>query len=93
MLELLSAVAHDQQFEAEFGQKHVGALRECKQSAGSDLRSFWMLFNLDKDGTVREMLLPGTKLGLCALESLAKDRFVTVPPRTGYWVTVYMKLK
>lgn len=86
--------AYDEQFGAEFGQKHLGPLRQCKQSAGSDLTSFWMLFKLDKDGSVREMLLyPETKLGLCARESLAKDRFARVPPRTGYWVSVYMKLK
>jgi len=53
-----------------------------------------MLFKPDKDGSVREMLIyPETKLGLCAGESLAKDRFATVPPRTGYWVSVYMKIK
>ena len=86
--------AYDEQFGTEFGQKHLGPIRQCKQGDGSDLTSFWMLFKLDKDGSVREMLLyPETKLGLCARESLVKDRFVTVPPRTGYWVSVYMKLK
>lgn len=86
--------AYDEQFGAEFGQRHLGPLRQCKQSAGGDLTSFWMLFRLDKDGSVRELLLyPETKLGLCARESLMKDRFVTVPPRTDYWVSVYMKLK
>jgi hypothetical protein len=84
----------DEQFGTEFGQKHLGPLRQCKQSDGSDLSSFWMLFKLDKDGSVREMLLyPETKLGLCAREALAKDRFGTIPPRTGYWVSVYMKMK
>jgi hypothetical protein len=86
--------AYDEQFGTEFAQKHLGPLKQCKQSDGGDLTSFWMLFKLDKDGSVREMLLyPETKLGLCARESLAKDRFATVPPRTGYWVSVYMKLK
>jgi len=85
---------YDEQFGTEFGQKHLGPLKQCKQSHGSDLTSFWMLFKLDKDGSVREMLLyPETELGSCARESLAKDRFATVPPRTGYWVSVYMKLK
>ena len=85
---------YDEQFGTEFGQKHLGPLRQCKQSDGSDLTSFWMLFKLDKDGSVREMLLyPDTKLGLCARKSLAKDRFATLPPRTDYWVSVYMKLK
>lgn len=45
-----------------------------------------MLFKLDEDGSVRQLLLyPETKLGLCARESLANDRFVTLPPRGGYW--------
>jgi len=86
--------AFDEQFGTEFGQKHLGPLRQCKQSAGGDLTSFRMLFKLDKDGSVREMLLyPETKLGVCAREALVKDRFATVPPRAGYWVSVYMKLK
>lgn len=86
--------AYDEQFGAEFGQKHLGPLRLCKQSAGGDLTSFWMLFRLDKDGSVRELLLyPETKLGLCARDALMKERFATVPPRTDYWVSVYMKLK
>ena len=86
--------AFDEQFGAEFGQKHLGPLRQCKQSSGGDLTSFWMLFKLDKDGSVREMLLhPETKLGLCAREPLAKDHFATLPPRSDYWVSVYLKLK
>src|SRR5215472_2522756 len=85
---------YDEQFGSEFAQKHLGPLRQCKQTGGSDLTSFWMLFRLDKDGSVREMLLyPETKLGSCARKSLVKDRFATVPPRTDYWVSVYMKLK
>ena len=89
-----SGKAYDEQFGTEFGQKHLGPIRQCKQSSGGDLTSFWMLFKLDKDGGVREMLLyPETKLGLCARESLAKDHFATLPPRSDYWVSVYMKLK
>jgi hypothetical protein len=84
---------YDAQFGAEIAQKHLGPVKQCKQSAGGDLTSFWILFKLDKDGGVREMLLyPETKLGMCARELLSKDRFSTVPPRAGYWVSVYMKL-
>ena len=65
---------YDEQFGSEFGQKHLGPLKQCKQTDGGDLASFWMLFKLDKDGSVREMLLyPETKLGLCARKSLAQD--------------------
>jgi hypothetical protein len=85
--------AYDAQFGTEFAQKRLGPVKQCKQSAGGDLTSFWMLFKLDKDGGVREMLLyPETKLGTCARELLLKDKFATVPPRDGYWVGVYMKL-
>jgi hypothetical protein len=84
--------AYDEQLGTEFVQKHLGALRQCKQSAGDDLRSFWILLKLDKDGTVKEVLLyPATKLGTCAREALLKDRFSS-PPRPAYWVGVYMKM-
>lgn len=53
-----------------------------------------MLFKLDEDGSVLEMLLyPEAKLALCARESLVKDHFGILPPRSDYWVSVYMKLK
>jgi hypothetical protein len=53
---------YDEQFGTEFGQKHLGPLRQCKQSDGRDLTSFRMLFKLDKDGNVREnAALPGDK--------------------------------
>lgn len=84
--------AYDEQLGTEFAGKHLGPLRQCKQTAGDDLRSFWILLKLDKDGTVKEVLLsPETKLGTCAREALLKDRF-PAPPRPAYWVNVYMKL-
>jgi hypothetical protein len=84
--------AYDEQLGTEFVQKHLGPLRQCKQSAGDDLRSFWILLKLDKDGTVKEVLLyPATKLGTCAREPFLKDRFLS-PPRPAYWVSVYMKM-
>jgi hypothetical protein len=48
--------AFDEQFGRDFVQKHLAALRQCKQSAGGDLRSFWILANLEKDGTAKEVL-------------------------------------
>jgi hypothetical protein len=84
--------AYDEQLGTEFVQKHLGPLRECKQSAGDDLRSFWILIKLDKDGTVKEVLLyPTTKVGTCSREALLKDKFSS-PPRPAYWVSVYMKM-
>lgn len=84
--------AYDDQMSQEFVGKHLGPLRQCKQSAGGDFSSFWILMKLEKDGTVKEILLyPSTKLGTCAREALLKDTFPP-PPRAGYWVGVYLKI-
>ena len=84
--------AYDEQLGTEFVAKHLDPFRQCKQTAGDDLRSFWILLKLDKNGTVKEVLLyPETKLGTCAREALLKDR-LPAPPRPAYWVSVYMKL-
>ena len=73
-------------------EKHLSALRQCKQSAGNDLDSFWILLRLEKDGGVQEVLLyPTTRLGTCARDTLLRDRFQS-PPRPAYRVDVYMKI-
>jgi hypothetical protein len=85
--------AYDEQLGTEFVQKHLDPVRQCKQNAGGDLRSFWFLLKLDKDGTVKEVLLyPETKLGDCSRDALLKDRFASQPPRSAYWVSVYLKI-
>lgn len=82
----------DQRMGNDFIQKHREPLRSCKQAAGSDLTSFWILLKLNKDGTVEELLLyPTTKLGTCAREGLLKEKFLT-PPRPDYWVGVFLKI-
>lgn len=84
--------ACDEKLGKEFMEKHLSTMKECKQSAGSDLESFWILMKLDKDGAVKEVLLhPATKLGACARETLLKSSF-SLPPKPGYWVSIYMKL-
>ena len=84
--------AYDQQLGTEFFQKHLAPLRQCKQTAGKDLRSFWILLKLDKDGTVKEVLFsPETALGTCARDALLKDKFLQ-PPTPAYWVSVYLKI-
>jgi hypothetical protein len=84
--------AFDQQLGTEFVTRHLGPVRQCKQTAGDDLRSFWILIKLNKDGTAGEILLyPETRLGTCARDALLKDKFLP-PPRPAYWVSVYMKL-
>lgn len=83
---------YDEKLGAEFVQKHLGALRPCKQAAGDDLRSFWILLKVDKDGTVKEVLLsPETKMGPCTREALLKISLLP-PPRPAYWVSIYLKL-
>ncbi len=84
--------AFDEKLGTEFVAKHLAPIHQCKQGAGDDMRSFWMLIKLEQDGTVKEVLLyPETKLGICARAAYLKDRF-PAPPRAAYWVSVYMKL-
>lgn len=84
--------AYDEKLGKEFADKHLSTMKQCKQSAGGDLESFWILMKLDKDGAVKEVLLhPATKMGACARETLLKSTFAA-PPRAAYWVSVYMKL-
>jgi len=84
--------AYDEKLGKEFMEKHLATMKPCKQSAGNDLESFWILMKLDKDGAVKEVLLhPSTKLGTCTRETLLKSAFPP-PPKPGYWVSIYMKL-
>src|SRR5262249_4071295 len=84
--------AYGEQLGTEFMRKHLDPLRQCKQTAGKDLRSFWILLKLEKDGTVKELLLsPETTLGACARPELLKDKFVP-PPAPGYWVSIYLNI-
>jgi hypothetical protein len=84
--------AYDERLGKEFMEKHLTTMKQCKQSAGNDLESFWMLMKLDMGGAVKEVLLhPTTKMGTCARETLLKSAF-SPPPRAAYWVSVYMKL-
>lgn len=84
--------AYDEKLGQEFQEKYLGTMKHCKQAAGNDLDSFWMLLKLDKDGAVKEVLLyPTTSMGTCARKSLLKDRF-SAPPKPDYWVGVYMKI-
>lgn len=84
--------AYDEKLGTEFMEKHLSTMKQCKQSAGSDLESFWILMKVDKDGAVKEVLLhPATKLGACARDTLLKSAF-SPPPKPAYWVSVYMKI-
>lgn len=85
--------AYEEKMGKEFPDNYLGTMRQCKQSAGDDLRSFWILMKLGQDGGVNEVLLyPSTKLGLCMRETLLKGKF-SPPPHPAYWESVYIKLK
>ena len=84
--------AYDETLSKEFLEKHLQTMKQCKQQAGKDAESFWILMKLGKDGAVREVLLhPANRMGECARESLLKSR-LSAPPRAEYWVGVYVKL-
>jgi len=83
--------AFDERMGAEFSARHMDPLRKCK-AAGNPLENFWMLLRLDQNGAVKEVLLyPETKLGVCAREAYAKDKFPP-PPHDDYWEGVYLQL-
>lgn len=83
--------AYDEQLGTEFPPKYTGTVHQCKQTSG-DSASFWILMKLSQDGAVKEVLLyPSTKLGVCAREALLKGKF-SPPPRTAYWVSIYLKM-
>lgn len=84
--------AYDAQLSKDFPDKYMGTMRQCKQNAGGDLRSFWILMKLAQDGAVKEVLLyPSTKLGECARETQLRGK-LSPPPKADYWVSIYMKL-
>jgi len=84
--------AYDAALGKEFQQKYLDTVRECKKVAHGDLSSFWILVQLDKDGSVKEVLLhPATKFGSCARDALLKGKF-GAPPRPAYWVGIYLQL-
>jgi hypothetical protein len=84
--------AYDERLGKEFMERHLATMKQCRESAGKDLESFWILMKMDKDGSVKEVLLhPTTKMGTCARETLLKGVF-SPPPKPAYWVGVYMRL-
>src|SRR5579862_4224627 len=82
--------AYDAQLSKEFPDKYTDTMRQCKQSAGGDLRSFWVLIKLSQNGSANEVLLyPSTKLGECTRETLLKGK-LSPPPKADYWVSIYL---
>jgi hypothetical protein len=84
--------AFDEKIGEDFVAKHLDAVRQCKSSADGDMRNFWILLKLDKNGAAKEVLFhPSTKLGTCSRTALLKETFLA-PPRDSYWVGIYMNL-
>jgi len=84
--------AYDEKFGNDLMQHYIGGMRQCKQSSGGDSQSFWMLFRLKQDGSVREILLaPATKTASCDRDLLMKARF-SPPPRDDYWQGLYLNM-
>ena len=84
--------AYDKQMGQEIMQRYASGMRNCKQTAGGGLESFWILMKLDKEGLVKELLLaPETEIGQCDREIFSKAKF-SPPPRNDYWVGIFLKL-
>ncbi|HKR30631.1 MAG TPA: hypothetical protein VJT08_09140 [Terriglobales bacterium] len=84
--------AYDKQLGKEFSEKYMSTTHQCKQNAGNDHESFWVLLKLDQEGAVKEVLLsPESALGTCARKVLLRGRF-SRPPRGNYWVGIYFKI-
>ncbi len=82
--------AYDEKFGNGVLQRYIDGMRQCLRSTGGDSPSFWMLFRLKQDGSVREILLaPSTKAASCDRDLLLKARF-SPPPRDDYWQGMYL---
>jgi hypothetical protein len=82
--------AYDEQMGEDFMQKYLDNLRQCKRTAGGSQESFWILLKLDKDGSVKQVLLsPVTKAGSCDRDALSKAKLLP-PPHGDYWVGIYL---
>jgi len=85
--------AYDAQVGRDLAKKYPPVMKACKEKAESDTRSFDMLVRVDKDGTVKEVLLhPPTTISQCLREAMLKDTF-SPPPKPAYWVDIHIEVK
>ncbi len=85
--------AYDAQFSKELMDKYLPMMKDCKAKAGSDLRDFDILVRVEKDGSVKEVLLyRPTKMSECMRGPLLKAVF-SPPPKPAHWVDIHMVLK
>ena len=82
-------------FDTKIGEEfshNIATLRPCKDKAAGDLRSFWILLKLDKDGRVQAALTDQeTKMWPYVRDVMWQTKF-SAPPTPGYWIGIYLKL-
>lgn len=82
--------AFDQKIGEEFAH-NIANLRPCKEKAAGDLRNFWILVKLDKDGRVQEALTDHeTKMWPCVRDVISQTKF-PAPPKPAYWIGIFVK--
>jgi hypothetical protein len=85
--------AYDAQIGRDLMKKYPPTLKACKEKAGGEIRSFDMLLRVERDGTVKEVLLyPATKISQCLRETMLKDTF-SPAPKPAHWVDIHLDLK
>ena len=85
--------AYDAQIGRDLAKKYPPVMKACKEKAEGDTRSFDMLVRVDKDGTVKEVLLhPATRISQCLREAILKDTF-SPPPNPAHWVDIHIDVK
>jgi hypothetical protein len=85
--------AYDAQIGKYLMKKYPPIMKACKQKAEGDFRGFDLLVRVEKDGTVKEVLLyPATKMSQCLRETMLKDTF-SPPPKPAHWVDIHLDVK
>lgn len=84
---------YDTQIGKEFGKGFVNAVSQCVKDAGSDLRGFDLLLQLNPNGSVRRLIAtPPTAVTACLGPQLEQHTF-SAPPAPAYWVKISMQMK
>jgi hypothetical protein len=85
--------AYDALISKELAKKYPPIMKACKEKAEGEIRGFDVLVRIEKDGTVKEVLLyPPTKISQCLRETMLKDRF-SPPPKPDHWVDIHIDVK
>ncbi len=84
---------YDSQVGRQFAQDYQAAMIRCTTSVeDQDLVPFQLLFQVARDGSVKQILVsPETKVAVCLEKQVAAGKFPK-PPKRLYWVHVSMNL-